>query len=294
MVRQPLRSSSGHPHAMQAPDLFSAAKQPSPVSPRFWAQLVARHPLVLLGTLWLVMVCLSALAYHRLMVNDSATVEPAPARSAVQPTPRAEPRSTLPVNPMPESGNLGMQVGLWGLASLVGLSSLGCYVISQQTKAVRRRKPARSLSPQRPVLKPATTGPKRLAPYKTERDAVIVKGARAVSELDLFGDDSWEGEVLEAWVLETPSAETLPAETSAPAPSYVLPPRLGTSTTRRGESDPSLPPPHDPLSPPAPPAMPAHPTTVVPEDEAHPLDWPEESLAHSLDLRQRRSLSSLM
>ncbi|MEY3297413.1 MAG: hypothetical protein RLZZ597_673, partial [Cyanobacteriota bacterium] len=26
----------------------------------------------------------------------------------------------------------------------------------------------------------------------------------------------------------------------------------------------------------------------------HPLDWTEDSLAHTLDLRQRRSLSSLM
>ncbi|MFM7471951.1 MAG: hypothetical protein ACKO5P_10640 [Nodosilinea sp.] len=34
-------------------------------------------------------------------------------------------------------------------------------------------------------------------------------------------------------------------------------------------------------------------TTVVSDREDLPLDWPETSLAHSLDLRQRRSLSSL-
>ncbi|NJL44561.1 MAG: hypothetical protein HC922_00005 [Leptolyngbyaceae cyanobacterium SM2_3_12] len=34
--------------------------------------------------------------------------------------------------------------------------------------------------------------------------------------------------------------------------------------------------------------------TVVPAEEDHPLDWSEESIAHALDLRQRRSLSSLM
>lgn len=306
MVRQPLRSSSGHSHAMQAPDLFSAANQPSPLSPRFWAQLVARHPLVLLGSLWLVMVCLSALAYHRLMVNDSATVDPAPSRSAVQSTPRAEPRSpSAAVNPMPESGQLGTQVGLWGLASLVGLSSLGCYVISQQTKAARRRPPkTRSLraSPQRPALKPSPTGPKRLAPYKTERDGVIVKGARAVVDIDLFASDlfeeeGWENDIVEAEVFETPATHSLPAGGSAPVfpspPASVLPPRLGTSVVNRSESNPSLPLSHHRPSPP-PPAMPAHPTTVVPEDEPHPLDWPEESLAHSLDMRQRRSLSSLM
>lgn len=33
-------------------------------------------------------------------------------------------------------------------------------------------------------------------------------------------------------------------------------------------------------------------TTVVPPTEANPLDWPEGSLAHQLDLRQQKSLSS--
>ncbi|MCU0566993.1 MAG: hypothetical protein MUF49_10390 [Oculatellaceae cyanobacterium Prado106] len=31
--------------------------------------------------------------------------------------------------------------------------------------------------------------------------------------------------------------------------------------------------------------------TIVPEDQSHPLDWDEPSLADSLDLRQRRPLS---
>lgn len=34
--------------------------------------------------------------------------------------------------------------------------------------------------------------------------------------------------------------------------------------------------------------------SVVPDDEIHALDWPEGSLAHQLDLRQQKSLSSLL
>ena len=45
--------------------------------------------------------------------------------------------------------------------------------------------------------------------------------------------------------------------------------------------------------------VPAHPPEarnpdIVPDHEDHPLDWSEESVAHSLDLRQKRSLSSFM
>ncbi|NJL48548.1 MAG: hypothetical protein HC929_15040 [Leptolyngbyaceae cyanobacterium SM2_5_2] len=31
---------------------------------------------------------------------------------------------------------------------------------------------------------------------------------------------------------------------------------------------------------------------IVPKEEVHPLDWSEASIAHTLDLRQRHSLSS--
>ena len=34
--------------------------------------------------------------------------------------------------------------------------------------------------------------------------------------------------------------------------------------------------------------------TVVPDDAQHPLDWPEESLVNTADVRRRRSLSSFM
>jgi hypothetical protein len=36
------------------------------------------------------------------------------------------------------------------------------------------------------------------------------------------------------------------------------------------------------------------PVTVVPSDENHPLDWNDASLAHLMDIRKRRSLSSWM
>jgi hypothetical protein len=32
--------------------------------------------------------------------------------------------------------------------------------------------------------------------------------------------------------------------------------------------------------------------TVIPAEASHPLDWQEESLADTMDIRKRRSLSS--
>lgn len=310
MVRQPLHSSPGHPHEVQAPDLFSASRAFSPISPRFWLMLVARRPLVLLGTLWLVIVCLSAFAYHRLMTNNSAETSNPITRSLPEvrrdPGSSTAPRRRPPTaDPMPPSGELSTQVTLWGLASLVGLSSLGCVVISQQAKASRRRPMAAKAKPLRPVPKPmAKAGPRRLAPYQPQRDGVIVRGAGAVLDLDWLSEGSLAVEVLESPALE-PAIAPPPHEMPSLKTASVLPPRLGASTPQRPGSAPSLPqaqgsaqPRHRPSSPPAPtavaPATPISPATVVPEDEAHPLDWPDESLAHSLDLRQRRSLSSLM
>ena len=39
---------------------------------------------------------------------------------------------------------------------------------------------------------------------------------------------------------------------------------------------------------------PPRPVTVIPEGEASPLDWKEDSLAHKLDVRQKRSINSFL
>ncbi|MEO1070488.1 MAG: hypothetical protein AAFW95_15480, partial [Cyanobacteria bacterium J06638_6] len=45
---------------------------------------------------------------------------------------------------------------------------------------------------------------------------------------------------------------------------------------------------------PSPPSAPSQLPAVVPHQADLPLDWPEGSVAHALDMRQRRSLSSYM
>lgn len=52
--------------------------------------------------------------------------------------------------------------------------------------------------------------------------------------------------------------------------------------------------PQQPTPPPPAPPPAESPATLVAAEDTHPLDWDEASIAHTLDLRQRRSLSSFM
>lgn len=274
MVRDTGKHPSPSPEA-----LFSATQAPVPNSRLFWMRLLSRRPLVLLGSLWLVTVCVAAVASHRLLFAD-------PGRSAgVALSPAQAPTLTAPLGAGDGANEAAtarsrrnIKVTLWGLSSLVGLCALGSVVISQRAKAVARRKPQRRVRRVKPKAKAKTpTGPKRLQPYSPQRDAVIVKGAVAVADtLPLTVDEANIASVVEiqagAEAVVTPVAP--PAPQRRDARETARPPMAPQSGVAKVDA--------------------ATKTEVVPPDEAHPLDWTEDSLAHALDLRQRRSLSSLM
>jgi hypothetical protein len=303
--------------------LFAEAKEPTLTSKLFWVQVLAYRPLFLLGSLWFAMVCVSAIAYNRLMFTE-------PAVPSSSPLPRAElvaPRNSVsaatstsePLNlgtaeealaAGEDEVKLGTKVTLWGLLSLVGLCALGCLVISQQAKTMprRARRPQRRPRPAAKRLPPPkAAGPKRLSPYSPQRDGVIVKGTAAVSETvpveeavrvnrpAQLSDLSMEALSMESieprldqrsvpqrsplpdWLAE-PSLRDEPSRAADQRRSIKMPFQPEPKSTQFALPDQTIPPPQQP--------------TVVPDDEDHPLDWSEESLAHTLDLRQRRSLSS--
>lgn len=300
MVRDPGKPSPPNPEA-----LFSATEAPLPSSPRFWVRLLTQRSWMLLGGLWLLMVCVAAVASHRLLFTDPANARgasrtPSEVSASRGASGSAQPGDGSPVAADTASDRPGVGVALWGISSLVGVCALGSVVISQQAKAAARRRsqPKRRVRRVKAKAK-APTGPKRLQPYSPDRDAVIVKGAQAVRDtlplslveaesesdllLDLFDDNS----------ANTPPSPSLNQASSVPqAQSPVQGPGGKVKQAR---------PPVVADSPaPQPPTLSTeadastHRTEVMPQDEAHPLDWTEDSLAHALDLRQRRSLSSLM
>lgn len=283
-----VRDSGKHPpHSPEA--LFSATQAPTPSSRLFWAGLLTQRPLLLLGSLWLVMICASAVAGHRLLFADPGQDTQAHRSQSLAPSASNVPDSEPTGGEADASPRHSAKVTLWGLSSLVGLCALGSVIISHRAKVAARQRPkqrVRRVKPKPKAKAKAPTGPKRLQPYSPDRDAVIVKGAQAVAdttplttaEAAIPGviDQESDADFLVEAVGSLPSPPIAPTVTQPPHPA-ALPNPVPNPSSHAAAAEETIPQ-----------------AEVVPQDETHPLDWEEDSLAHALDLRQRRSLSSLM
>lgn len=259
---------SGQP-SPHSPQPFSGARDPAVTSGLFWARLLTYRPLFLLGGLWFTLVCVSAIAYHGLMFNEPVEDADPEAPLSVMAAPSDDlpsaPEIALGEETAPRPG-----LALWGLLSLVGLCAFGSFVLTQQIKASARPAKRKKARP-RPVAKaPAPLQPphpKRLAPYSPQRDGVVAPGAR----------------IVEAPMVEPPVSPAPPAG------------RPGNPTVAKFRVVSKLSPGRSPqASVPSAASVPTSASAVVPPEADLPLDWAEGSVAHALDLRQRRSLSSLM
>ncbi|MBU6228297.1 MAG: hypothetical protein KGQ93_01210 [Cyanobacteria bacterium REEB459] len=96
--------------------------------------------------------------------------------------------------------------------------------------------------------------------------------------------------------LQRPRRRRLYARGRGSRPRSVAPKRLSPYSPQRDSMmvpQATVPAPFNQQAPASPPqASPNPATTIVPDGADLPLDWPEASIAHNLDLRQRRSLSS--
>ncbi len=266
--RQPLRT---------PPQPFSEAQDPALTSGLFWSRLLTYRPLLLLGGLWIVFVCTSAIAYHWLMFNEpveATTYAEAPLAIAT-----AQPEDLAPVPDLavadvtePQSAT----VTLWGLFSLVGLCSFGCFVLTQQIKSSNRPKRKRAHPGAKVLSAPRPSQPKRLTPYSPQRDSLVVPGARVVEALPQS--------IAPGRPMGPPPRPT----TAVPHPV-----RATSAGTRARPQAAPYPPGHPSARLAVPPPQPQAPV-VVSDDTDLALDWPEGSVAHALDVRQRRSLSSFM
>ncbi|MGF1569096.1 MAG: hypothetical protein ACFCVD_13675 [Nodosilinea sp.] len=272
--------------------LFADPREPDSAAQSVGIKGLAYRSLFLLGGLWFAMICISALAYSRLMFTEPQEVAPAPAASS---TVAASPGLALTVTPLVTADDLapstaldqaanpvaelpqpahsqGSKVAIWGLLSLVGLCAMGCFAIAQQAKASPQM--AQGKKSRRPIwgshpLRPQPAQPKRMTPYSPARDGVVVPRLNATTAPSRSGSNRPHGAKI--------AAPTGPGSTPGRR-GAASPPSAGYSATGRL----------------VPMAATVPPSVVVPADEDLPLDWAEASIAHSLDLRQRRSLSSFM
>ncbi|MBD0266849.1 MAG: hypothetical protein ICV77_01010 [Cyanobacteria bacterium Co-bin8] len=293
--------------------LFTAADDPALVSTQFWVQLLRYRPILLLGSLWLGLICVAAVAYSRLMfagVPPSALDSAPPAatqsrssdrqsRSGLSSVAPVTPRATDQVETAGSDGTAEMDgtagaeavaavptevtnggFPAWSLGAVVGLCALGCFLMQRRFTAPARPRKKRANEPTQTLprgLKTATVKrpsklsrarvqaakkpaePKRLAPFSPGRDQIVVPNRSPLPpSLELTANRSAGPKLapISAQVMgQSSPAPALAQEQSAPASPEV---------------------------------------TVVSPQESVALDWPEGSLAHSLDIRQRRSLSSFM
>lgn len=252
------------------PSSFQELQRSGLVASSFWVTLLRYRPVLLIGLLWLVLICLAATAYSRLTSTGTPPVQMSPDLAAATPrsgsappTPRQQSVPTpefstravpTPSEPLPtfdeatvtpaaiEDGD-GPLVPAWSLGLLVALCALGCFGITHGNRWTGPARTPKSRQPKKPASKQrrrSAPHPAKLKPYSPQRDGVLIPGQPPV-----VGDAS-----------RAPTA----VPSNPPAPS--------TSEESKVE--------------------------VMPEQANHPLDWPEDSLADTLDLRQRRSLSSFL
>lgn len=268
-----------------APETLFGKERPSGFrSSQFWLSMGRYRPILLVGGVWLVLICLAAFAYNRLMFTGTPP-EPVAGSGEVQ---AQSPSSTSPNSELtfgttrseasaseraftsaPVDSLTKRQpeqlVPAWSVGLLVGICALSCFGISTGVQASRRRSKRAALKPKAPnrslaAVKPrrrlpAPAQPVRLSPYSAERDGVLVPTATQGRPRSPQS--------------ASPSKARIPRRSKRVPPALTPPPQVVTGNLARK-------------------------VAVVPEGQPHPLDWQESSLADNLDLRQRRSLSSLL
>lgn len=276
--------------------LFQEADQPGIASSQFWVAIVRYRPVLLVGGFWMLLICLAAVAYSRLMftgtpptpadpvVSDAAASAvngdseresidlrgPSPAVKTADPTRNSPFGDSLPAGSDSEAAEVTDSRAVDSssaatLAWLVGLCALGSLGISYGVRLPKRSQSARKVPSKLPQ------GQRSLSNRRSGRQIVAQPVKRQPERLSPYSPER-DGVLV-------PARPPQPSPRLQPKPlvrlaNKKLPPSTSTVPTSSGRPDPEV--------------------TVLSPAERHPLDWPEGSLADSLDLRNRRSLSSLL
>lgn len=257
---------------------------------RFWQRLIAYRPLLMLAGLWVTLLAIAFVAYEHLLYaeqdmpqdrsaasevtvyphqrsgdassTDAATDTATPdnANGASSATSSAEaPAPTWDDNASQSSNSVTVAptnaIGPGSLAAMVTTCAIGCFLLNRQLQAPPR--PRRKSSKR--LLKTTPLMPSQARPRKVAHAAAKQPIAKPIAQPS------------------TPK-QLVTYDPSQPLMPPPMPPSKAASAPSR---------------PAQPQAAPAN-STVVPADTQHSLDWPQDSLVNTADVRQRRSLSSFL
>ncbi|MDB9528903.1 hypothetical protein PN498_23120 [Oscillatoria sp. CS-180] len=246
---------------------------------QLWVKLAAYRPLAVLAGIWVVLLAIALFAYGQLLhtvndakeadvstadlnvypherLNEGENSQPSESEEADPPSEEAptEPENATATPPPAETGFSG-----WTLVALVGTCAVGCWLVSAQVKssASRSRYKAKK-SAQKPAKKRVLISPNQPSATPSRRSQTT---ASSSSPKPLPPYDPTQPLMVPQQEREVPPQKT---------PSSTVSSRANNNTT------------------------PPTPVAVVSEDAHHRLDWPEDSLVNTADVRQRRSLSSFL
>ena len=246
---------------------------------RFWQRVSAYRPLLVLAGLWVVLLAIALAAYAHLLhtEKDPAQAESTPTEITVYPHQRLEDdpdQSSADANPASES-NPASDASTAGTASptpaseaanensqttVVGISpwSLGTLVVVCALGcSLLSRQLQTAPRPRRKVQKRIVINRQPVLIKKEPGHAASKAAPPFVPKrLATYRPNQSFG---------MPQSQSRNPSQAAPAPPHRRSPAV------------------DPVD-----------VTVVPDDTQHPLDWPQDSLVNTADVRQRRSLSSFL
>ncbi|WP_163663492.1 hypothetical protein [Adonisia turfae] len=254
----------------------TAPQKRSAKSGSFWVR-----PWLLVVALWLTFILMIAIALAGLSnPGREMTLEPVNSSIAGQPlsTPDAAAFSRLsirneksvlsqrdPAATLPGANEQAMPA--WPLLLMVVTCAGGCLLVSKQGLLTAESRRSRRRIATAPVPQ-AGSRPVRSArtPGKT-----VSKRQRRGKHRRLAAQQRSAPKGIAVQSGQRPGHHQVPAQPSAPMASQ---PMSFAVTSQSAPSGPSV--------------------TVVPDNETSPLDWKEGSLAHKLDVRQTRSISSFL
>ncbi len=298
-------------------DLFSVNPPPATggiLHPGFWLYIVQTRPMWVLGTLWVATAIAALVAINSLLkpaeFNTTQITE--------------NPDGTVEVTPVQPNEELP----LWTLGALMGGCMAGSLVVTAianrppkspaqkeyekrqkaMAKARAQARRAQFAAKKAKAKPPIERGPKKLKPfYEAPIPSLWPDGtplglpmaAQAGVELPIMEPPVMEPLVAEQGVAAAHVAAAVNA--NAQAAIATAPVHQTSHVQSRPPSTPRTQPVSRPARPaaarshqPAPLSQPsAQPdVTVLPADAVHPLDWPDDGLAQTFDIRKQVSLSA--
>lgn len=294
-------------------DLFSVNPPPAAggiLHPGFWLYIVQTRPLWVLGTMWFATAIAALVAINGLLkpaeFNTTQITE--------------NPDGTVEVTPIQPNEELP----LWTLGALLGGCMAGSVVVtaianrppkSPAQKEYEKRQKALSkakakarrakLAAKKAKIKPVIEkGPKKLKPfYEVEVTSLWPDGTPL--ELPMATQPVMEPFVTEQGVVPAPVAAQVNAPVNAQVSAQVAiatkpaqpTPQSRPIRTHQPSTAFAQPVAHSPH--PSPAAQSPRPVpstqpniTILPADTVHPLDWPDDGLAQSFDIRKQVPLSA--